>query len=181
VGWLVCLLVGGALFALDGCTTTREPGPQERLISLDIPFFPQEDFQCGPAALATVLNYWYGKAGSAKQLTPEEIAAAIYSPSAKGVLGIDLELYARAQGFKSEQRPGTIDGLKGSIDQAIPVVVLVDYGFSVYQRNHFMVVKGYGERTLVVNSGRQENQLIKDEEFLKTWKKTGSWMLLVTP
>ena len=60
-------------------------------------------------------------------------------------------------------------------------MVLVDYGFSVYQRNHFMVVKGYGERTLVVNSGRQENQLIKDEEFLKTWKKTGSWMLLVTP
>ena len=48
--------------------------PQGRVTRIEVPFFPQEDFQCGPAALATVLNYWYGKAGTAKGLTPEEIA-----------------------------------------------------------------------------------------------------------
>jgi hypothetical protein len=178
---LAGLLVVGALLTPNGCVTTREEGPQEGLTVIEVPFFPQEDFQCGPAALATVLNYWYGKAGTATRLTPEQIAAAIYSPTAKGVLGIDLELYARSNGFQTEQGAGTIDALKSAIGKGIPVVLLVDYGFSIYQRNHFMVVKGYGDGALLVNSGRQENGRIKNEDLLKIWKKTGYWMLLVKP
>ena len=168
------------LLLFNGCATT-EKHSQERLTAIDVPFFPQETFQCGPAALATVINYWYGKAGTAKILTPETIGAEIYSPSARGVLGIDLELYARKLGFQAEQAAGTIDRLKSSIDRGVPPLLLVDYGFSLYQRNHFMVVKGYSDRALLVNSGRRENELVANEDLLKVWEKTGYWMLLVRP
>jgi len=179
--WLSAVLLLCALCAFNGCATAQGTSPQGLVTRVEVPFFPQEDFQCGPAALATVLNYWYGKAGTAKGLTPEEIAAGIYSPSARGVLGIDLELYARKQGFQTQQVAGTVEALKSNIDKGIPAVLLVDYGFAVYQRNHFMVVKGYAENAFLVNSGRQENELIANGDLLKVWKKTGYWMLLVKP
>jgi predicted double-glycine peptidase len=179
--WLSAILFLCALLSLNGCATAQDTAAQGRITRIEVPFFPQEDFQCGPAALATVLNYWYGKAGMAKGLTPEEIVAEIYSPSARGVLGIDLELYARKEGFQTQQVAGTVDALKSSVDKGIPAVVLVDYGFSVYQRNHFMVVKGYTDSALLVNSGRRENELIANGDLLKVWKKTGYWMLLVKP
>jgi len=127
------------------------------------------------------ISYWYEKTGAAKSLRPETIAADIYSPSARGVLGIDLELYARKQGFQTRQLAGTIDQLKGSLNEGAPPIVLVDYGFFSYQRNHFMVVKGYSDRALMVNSGREESKFIANEDLLKVWKKTGFWMLVVKP
>jgi predicted double-glycine peptidase len=146
-----------------------------------VPFFPQETFQCGPASLATVINYWYTKTGAAKSVTPNAIAQEIYSPSARGVLGMDMERYARQHGFQTEQIAGSLNKLKESIGRGIPPVVLVDYGFSLYQKNHFMVVKGYSADGLLVNSGGEENKFIANEELLKVWEKTGYWMLLIKP
>ncbi len=174
----LCLCV---LLLLNGCAAAGKVSG-ERLTVIEVPFFPQETFQCGPAALATVIDYWYGKTGAARApLTPEAIAAEIYSPSARGVLGIDLELYARKQGFKTSQIAGTIDDLKKSVGKGIPPIVLVDYGFGPYQRNHFMVVKGYSDDAILVNSGRKESELITDGDLLKVWGKTGYWMLLIEP
>ena len=51
----------------------------------------------------------------------------------------------------------------------------------LYQRNHFMVVKGYSASALLVNSGRNESERIANEDLLKVWKKTGYWMLLIKP
>lgn len=169
------------LLLLNGCGTTEKFSSEEHLRVVQVPFFPQETFQCGPAALATVISYWYGKTGAAKTLVPETIAADIYSPSARGVLGIDLELYARKQGFQTRQLAGTIDQLKDSLNEGAPPIVLVDYGFSSYQRNHFMVVKGYSDTALLVNAGREESKFIANEDLLKVWKKTGFWMLVVKP
>jgi predicted double-glycine peptidase len=180
---LLCLSV---LLSFHGCATIERVSPKrltdikaEKVI--DVPFFPQEAFQCGPAALATVINYWYEKTGSGKTLSPEAIAAEIYSPSARGVLGLDLELYARKRGFHTQQLAGAISDLKHGVDDGIPPIVLVDYGFSFYQRNHFMVVKGYSDGGILVNSGRKESELIAHEDLLKIWEKTGFWVLLVKP
>jgi ABC-type bacteriocin/lantibiotic exporter with double-glycine peptidase domain len=174
---LFCLCM---LLLFNGCAGTEKVSG-ERLTVVEVPFFPQETFQCGPASLATVINYWHEKTGAAKNLTPEAIAAKIYSPSARGVLGIDLEFYARKQGFQARQIAGTIDELKKSLDEGIPPILLVDYGFAQYQRNHFMVVKGYSDSALLVNSGSKESERIGNEALLKVWKKTGYWMLLVKP
>jgi ABC-type bacteriocin/lantibiotic exporter with double-glycine peptidase domain len=140
-----------------------------------VPFFPQEIYQCGPASLAGVLNYWK------VSVTPEEIAQAIYSPSARGTLDIDMVFYGERKGLKAVQYAGSKEDIKKNVDGRIPLIVLVDEGFLVYQKHHFMVIVGYGEEGLLANSGREQNRFYTWPDFLKTWGKTKNWTLRLTP
>ena len=51
-----------------------------------VPFFPQDEYMCGPAALASVIGY-YGAAAGMK-----DVAAEVYSEKLKGTLPMDLLL-----------------------------------------------------------------------------------------
>lgn len=168
------------LSSLVGCVTSHRMAGDPTLLT-GVPFYQQEAYECGPAALATVINYWHAKTGAASAVTPDEIVTEIFSPSARGVLGIDLALYAKKRGFQTHTLTGSPSEIKKQIDEGIPPIILVDYGFSFYQRNHFMVVTGYAANGVLVNSGRAENEFIEQEDFLKIWKKTGYWMLVVRP
>jgi ABC-type bacteriocin/lantibiotic exporter with double-glycine peptidase domain len=141
----------------------------------DIPFFPQEIYQCGPASMAGIMHYWNAKD------SPEAIAEKIYSKSAKGTLTMDMVIYAREKGFGVVQYEGSIPDLKENIDLGYPLIILVDYGFWVYQRNHFMVVIGYNRDGIIVNSGKEQYKVIPANNLLKTWKKTAHWTLLIRP
>ena len=168
--WLLNLLL------LFSCVTTRNlPEPGTARIIEDVPFFLQEIYQCGPASLAGVLNYWGVK------VSPEAIAAEIYSRSAKGTLNLDMVLYVQDKGLQVIQYRGNIKDLKKNIDLGYPVVVLVDYGFWVYQQNHFMVIIGYHENGVIANSGRDRHKFIREEDFLKSWERTGFWTLVIKP
>lgn len=161
---------------LFSCATTRnviEPGTA-RMIE-NVQFFPQETYQCGPASLAGVLNYWGVEA------SPEAIAEEIYSKSAKGTLGLDMVLYARKKGLDVVQSRGSIKSIKENIDLGYPVIVLVDYGFWVYQQNHFMVIAGYHKNGVIANSGKNQLKFIRVEDFLKPWERTDFWTLLIKP
>jgi len=152
----------------------------ERIIER-VPYFEQEDFQCGPASLATVINYWYIKNNSNERLSIDAIITEVFSTRVKGVLSLDLELYARKLGFNSLQYSGAIEEIKRNIDENAPVIILVDYGVSFFQQNHFMVAKGYTWDGIIFNSGRRENHLILNESLIKIWKKTGFWILVIKP
>jgi predicted double-glycine peptidase len=141
----------------------------------NIPFYPQTSYQCGPASLAGALSYWGIK------VTPDEIAGEIYSDSARGTLSIDMVLYAQKKGLMAIQYEGNIDDLRKNIDSGYPIIVLVDYGFSLIQTNHFMVVIGYNEHGVIVNSGKDKNKFIVERDFMNSWKKTGFWTLLIKP
>jgi predicted double-glycine peptidase len=170
---LLCLL-------FPVCCATGAPRTGEEAVTIGgVPFFSQEAYQCGPTALAIVLDYWYQKTGTDKWLTPEQIAADIYSPTAKGILGIDLVLYGRKTGFEALQYSGNVADLRERVDGGTPVIILVDYGLSFYQSNHFMVVTGYSHSGVIVNSGRHENQLISHRELDRIWKKTDYWSLVL--
>lgn len=141
----------------------------------NVPFHPQEAYQCGPASLAGVLNYW------GLEVSPEEIAAEIYSKTAKGTLDVDMILYAEKRGLKTRHYGGSLEEIKGKIDLGYPLIVLVDYGLWVYQRNHFMVVVGYDENGIIANSGRNPLKFIPFSGFLRSWERTKCWTLLITP
>jgi ABC-type bacteriocin/lantibiotic exporter with double-glycine peptidase domain len=141
----------------------------------DVPFYPQEAHQCGPASLAGVLHYWGVDA------SPGDIAREICSKSAGGTLGMDMAFYAKRVSLKSCQYRGSLEDLKGHIDSDCPLIVLVDYGFWVFQRNHFMVVVGYDENNVIVNSGEERLKTMPVQGFLNAWEKTGFWTLLITP
>jgi ABC-type bacteriocin/lantibiotic exporter with double-glycine peptidase domain len=139
----------------------------------NLPFYPQESYQCGPASLAGVLNYW------GATVKPDEIARNIFSSSARGTLTIDMVLYAQQQGLSAEQYKGSLENLKQNIDSGLPVVVLVDYGGLLYQMNHFMVIIGYNEYGILANSGKDHEKFIPEDDFLKSWEKTNFWTLRI--
>jgi len=140
----------------------------------NVPFYPQEMYHCGPASLAGILNFW------GVTVLPEEIAAEIYSRSAKGTLNMDMILYAERMGLKATHYEGSFKDLKKKIDEGCPLIVMVDYGFWIYQQYHFMVVLGYYENGVVVNSGKDQQKFISRSDFLKSWKRTRYWSLLIT-
>jgi len=166
---MVCML-------LPACGTLRAiPEATSIHVIEKVPFFSQEDYHCGPASLAMVLNFW----GIPEN--PDDIAKEIFSESARGTLNIDMVLYAQGKGLSADQCKSNIGELRRFIDSGYPVIVLVDYGFYLYQVNHFMVVTGYNENGIIVNSGRDRDKYIPAKDFLKTWERADFWTLLIKP
>jgi hypothetical protein len=166
----------GIFFFTSSCAGTHVFDIYKNYHIIDqVPFCPQEAFQCGPASIAGVLSYWN------IDISPEEIAAEIYSKSAKGTLDVDMVMYAERKGLKVRQYRGSIEDIRLNIDSGNPIIVLVDYGFWIYQRNHFMVIAGYFEDGIVANTGRDHLKFIFYKDFLSSWKRTNYWILLITP
>lgn len=155
--------------------STHFNGPQSSQLIQNVPFFPQEIYQCGPASLAGVLNYW------GILIIPEEIASEIYSRSAKGTLNVDMAWYAEKKGLKADFYKGSVEDLKNKIDSGFPLMVMVDYGFGLVRQNHFMVVVGYSDDRIIVNSGREQLKKISLKSFTKSWERTKFWTLWITP
>lgn len=141
----------------------------------NVPFYPQKRYQCGPASLAGILNFW------GVPVSPEEIAAEIYSKPAGGTLTLDMILYPEKRGLKGTPYEGSFEDVKKKIDAGYPLIVMVDEGFWIYQKNHFMVVLGYHQKGVVVNSGKNQYEFKPLDNFLKSWKRTRYWTLLITP
>lgn len=161
---------------LHSCAAINEiPEAGHTRIIENVPFYPQETYQCGPASLAGVLNY------RGINVSPDEIAKEIFSESARGTLNIDMVLYAQRKGLNAAQYKGNMNDLKKNIDSGHPVIVLIDYGLSLYQVNHFIVVIGYNEHGVIVNSGKYKGRFISEEDFVNAWKKANFWTLLIKP
>jgi predicted double-glycine peptidase len=156
------------------CSTKSIRQNLDSVIIENIPFYPQKEYQCGPASLASVLNFW------GIDITPDEIAKEIFSKKARGTLNIDMLLYAKKRGLFSDQYRGNWEDLKGKIKEGYPLIVLVDYGIKpFFQANHFMVIIGYNEEGVIVNSDKSEHLFIEKDKFLELWKKTDYWTLLI--
>lgn len=140
-----------------------------------VPFFPQSQYQCGPSALAGILNY-YGEAVSA-----DEISGDIYRKDIRGTVSLDLALYPRKRGFSSEWYIGSIEEIEKAIANGRPIIVMVDKGVGPVKAYHFMVITGYTPDGLIVNSGKSRRKVIPRRLFLHQWEKTSNWTLLVIP
>ena len=160
--------------SLTSCSTLPATHFQEDMHTIrGVPFYPQEVNECGPAALAAVLEY-LGVA-----VTPDQIAEDIFSKNARGTLTLDMELYAERKGMEAQQYKGSLDDLKKKIDAQIPLIVLVDQGIYPLKRYHFMVITGYSKYAVIAHSGKHEQKFIAKEDFLKAWRKTNYWTLQI--
>jgi ABC-type bacteriocin/lantibiotic exporter with double-glycine peptidase domain len=168
---VVALLGGCSIPGMD-----RAPHPVSTSIRIEgVPFFPQSHYQCGPAALAGVLNY-YGD-----DISPEEIAEAIYRKKIRGTVSLDMALYPRERGFSSRWYSGSIEDIQRAVGEGIPLIVMVDRGVAWISAHHFMVVTGYAPVGIVANTGKTPGKIIPWNRFLSHWHKTQNWTLLITP
>jgi ABC-type bacteriocin/lantibiotic exporter with double-glycine peptidase domain len=160
---------------LDAVQTDIAAGHGHLIV--DVPFIAQDAYQCGPAALAMVLRYW-GAAADA-----DEIGRALYLPSARGVLNIELEFQARRRGFQAQAFEGTLERVKGELRRGRPLIVFQDLGRGPVSVPHFAVLLGFDDRAevVVLHSGTTPYRLLSYAEFLRTWATRRGWTLLVTP
>lgn len=169
---VLCLL-------LPACTTTPPPSPpvevNEPRIIPGVPFHAQEEFHCGPASLAALLNFL------GDPVTPRKIANEIFRNDIRGTLTLDMGLYPRMRGFSSTFGSGTPKALVATIDSGTPAVVMVNQGLVAIRKLHYMVVTGYTPKAVIVNTEQQEGLRLPWDDFLPSWERAEYWMLTVTP
>lgn len=139
----------------------------------EVPFFPQRDFQCGPAALATVLVQ------SGVGVAPAALEPQVYLPGRKGSFQVELLAAARRQGRIAYVVKPELRALIAEVTQR-PAVVLQNLGLEALPRWHFAVVIGYdaANDTVILRSGTQRRQVMGAHEFLRTWALGRQWAML---
>lgn len=172
--------LAAACCLLAGCAA-RTPllAPEARGIELaDTPFFPQEKYQCGPAALATVLQV----AGVA--VSPDELVPQVYLPSRKGSLTIEMQAAPRRHGVLSYPLAPKLDSIVAELEAGRPVLVLHNYGLPFWPRWHYAVVIGYdaARQRMLLRSGTTERQQMSAANFMRAWDNAERWaMVLLRP
>jgi predicted double-glycine peptidase len=107
------------------------------------------------------------------------IGAAVYSEKLQGALITDLERYARQKGFETKSGRGTAEELKAEIERKRPVIVLVDLGFWVVSKPHYLVVFGYDDGGFTAHDGYTPGNRYPYDRFEAIWGKMGNAYLLV--
>jgi ABC-type bacteriocin/lantibiotic exporter with double-glycine peptidase domain len=138
-----------------------------------VPFVIQDSQYCGPASLSSVLSY-YGDTVDQKTIGTE-----VYSPKLQGALITGLENYGRKRGFQTKIGRGRTADIKEFLSENKPVIVLVDLGFWVISKQHYLVVYGYNEQGFLAHNGFEAAHLYPYEEFQKIWQKAGNSFLLI--
>ncbi len=177
--WLLLALLAGCAQLVPqtvGLRTGWPEGIPQTVELTAVPFFPQEDYQCGPAALATVLSY------SGVKITPEPLVSQVYLPSRKGSLQIEMLAAARRYDRVSYQLAPRYADLLREVAAGNPVVVLQDVG-PMFTQWHYAVVNGfdYPSGTVYLRSGTRARQEMPFTAFERQWMKSSYWAMVVTP
>jgi tetratricopeptide (TPR) repeat protein len=142
----------------------------------EVPFHPQDDYQCGPAALATVLNH------AGVNVAPDDLVGQVYLPKREGSLQLELVAAARRARRVPYLLAPELDAVVREIAAGHPVLVLQNLGLSWLPRWHYAVVVGYDldRREFILRSGREARRVTPFATFERTWTRAQRWALVVT-
>jgi len=171
---LMALVLSGCAGLQRGDWTQGPAGiPAQREIA-SVPFFAQEEYQCGPAALAMVLA-WNGLA-----VEPADLTEKVYTASLKGSLQPAMIAGARRYGRLAYVISGT-ESLIREIAAGHPVIVLQNLGLSWIPVWHYAVAIGYDipADEFILHSGTAARKRTPLRVFQNTWARAEDWGLLV--
>ena len=183
---LAGVFVSALALALQGCAglwpqtaqlaEALPAGLPERIELAEVPFYPQKEYQCGPAALATVL------ANAGVKTTPDELVPQVYLPGRKGSLQVEMLAAARRHGMVSYPLAPRFEDLLREIAAGTPVIVLQNLG--VFSAGwHYAVAIGYDypRGTLVLRSGTLERDVLPFAAHEVVWMRGNYWAMVAVP
>lgn len=157
---------------VSGCAFTGTKPDFDAVPELSsVPFFPQTEFDCGPAALATILN-WEGVS-----VGPDDLIDAVYIEGLQGSLQVELLAATRRYGLLPVPVQSDADELLAEVRSGRPVLVMQNLGFSRAPRWHYAVVVGYSadDGRVILRSGEQERRRERTSRFLRSWRLAENW------
>jgi hypothetical protein len=177
------VLCGLAATSLLGCVAPQteqilaSANARSQQVELaDVPFFPQERYQCGPASLAMMLAW------SDVAETPDSLTRAVYTPEREGSLPSDIVSAARRHG-RVAIPVNRLDVLLKEIEAGHPVLVMQNLGLSWLPQWHFAVAIGYDLESshLILRSGTESRVTTPLDAFERTWERAENWAIVVLP
>ena len=181
------LTLWAAALVLAGCGTlipqtvalrTDWPAGVPRQVELaQVPFFPQDDYQCGPAALAMAMHH------GGLAVRPEALVEEVWLPARRGSLQLEMLATPRRHGLVSYRLAPNYADLLREVAAGNPVVVLQEVGLMPWPKWHYAVVNGfdYDSGTIYLRSGLQMRQQMPFSYFERTWLPGRYWAMVVMP
>jgi tetratricopeptide (TPR) repeat protein len=179
-GVFICAaaLIAGCASPLVTSVLERRPGGLPAAAELaETPFFAQEDYQCGPAALAMALTH------AGRATTPEALVPQVYLPARRGSLQAEMLASARRHGQVAYPLAPQLEDLLREIAAGNPVIVLQNLALDWAPQWHYAVAIGYdlAAREIVLRSGTTRRLAMALDTFERTWARSGRWAMLALP
>ncbi|MGZ8154349.1 MAG: PA2778 family cysteine peptidase [Burkholderiales bacterium] len=173
-------LLQGCVALVPQTAALRDGWPDavpEQVELTDAPFFPQREYQCGPAALATALAYFK------VPVTADDLVAQVYIPERKGSVPVEMLAAPRRYGMVSYALAPKFEDVLREIAAGTPVVVLQNYGIGPFKRWHYATAVGYDAKvgSLTLRSGEWRRWWMPLAVFEYTWKDSGYWAMVAVP
>lgn len=174
---LAGIAIGGCAVQTPRLLASPPAGLPRRVELAATPFFPQEEFQCGPAALATALS------AASLPTRPESLVGKVFLPGREGSLQIEMLAGARRAGAVATPIPGTLEAVMRETAAGNTVVVLQNLGLSWAPSWHYAVVIGYDLDAghFLLRSGPIERQELAFNTFEHTWDRAERWAFVALP
>jgi tetratricopeptide (TPR) repeat protein len=139
-----------------------------------VPFHRQVTDQCGPAALASVLNE------TGVPVSSEELKSRVYIPGRQGSLQLELMAATRQFGRIPYEIEPRLDAILAELDAGRPVLVLQNLGLAISPRWHYAVVVGFlaEDRKFVLRSGDHARLLTSAKRFAHSWQRADFWAIV---
>lgn len=142
-----------------------------------VPFYAQDDYQCGPASLAMMLNY------RGLTTTPELLKDRVYIPQRRGSLQIELIAAARERDLLVYPVPRKLEAILAELEAGNPVLVMQNLTVSWLPRWHYAVAIGYDlqRREVILHSGLESGRRESFAGFMRAWSKADYWGRVMLP
>ncbi len=139
------------------------------------PFHPQKKYQCGPAAIATVLEF------NQRRVPLSDIVSKVYLPGRRGSLQTDMLSSISRYGLLAYRLAPRYPDLLTEVANGTPVVVLQNLGIKWLPKWHYAVVIGYDlkKEKIFLRSGTDRRRVTSMKLFERTWRRSGYWGFLV--
>jgi len=172
------MLTGACVLLPQGAPDTGLPAGLPATLELtQVPFYAQEEHQCGPATLAMALTF----AGTPR--TPQQLESQVYLPQRHGALQPEMLAAPRRAGLLAYPLKPALGSVLQEVAARHPVIVLQNLGWNLFPQWHYALVVGYSldRDEVVLRSGTTARLAMDLNDFARSWERAGRWAFVVLP